>query len=118
MAINNCSLTINYCGILTLEIIGFFTAVIYHGKLPRYFYNIGSKLPQYLNPRKSRVFTAVINHGKLPHYFYNIVPTAQCYKTFYRSNLPPFHGNSVILCYKAILPWQLPWNGTKLPWYM
>jgi hypothetical protein len=25
----------------------------------------------------------------------------QCYKTFYRSNLPPFLGNTIILCYKA-----------------
>jgi hypothetical protein len=41
MMVNNCSTTVNYCGILTLEIIGFFTAVIYHGKLPWYFYNIG-----------------------------------------------------------------------------
>ncbi len=29
----------------------------------------------------------------------------QCYKTFYRGNLLPFHGNTIILCYKAILPW-------------
>ncbi len=29
----------------------------------------------------------------------------QCYKTFYCSNLLPFHGNTIILCYKAILPW-------------
>jgi hypothetical protein len=41
MTVNNCSMTVNYLGILTLEIIGFFTEVIYHGKLPRYFYNIG-----------------------------------------------------------------------------
>jgi hypothetical protein len=34
-------LTVHYRGILTLEIIGFFTAVIYHGTLLRYFYNIG-----------------------------------------------------------------------------
>ncbi len=39
--LNYCSMTVNYCSILTLEIIGFFTAVIYHGKLPWYFYNIG-----------------------------------------------------------------------------
>ncbi len=26
-------------------------------------------------------------------------------KTFYRSNLLPFHGHTVILCYKATLPW-------------
>ncbi len=42
----------------------------------------------------------------------------QCYKTFYRSNLPPFHGNTVILCYKAILPWKLQLNGSKLPRYL
>ncbi len=30
---------------------------------------------------------------------------AQCYKTFYCSNLLPFHGHNVILCYKATLPW-------------
>jgi hypothetical protein len=34
-------MTVNYEGILTIEIIGVFTAVIYHGKLPWYFYNIG-----------------------------------------------------------------------------
>jgi len=50
----------------------------------------------------------------------------QCYKPFYRSNLPPFHFNAVILCYK---PWKLPRMavhfcgiltlekvGLKLPW--
>ncbi len=45
--VNYCSMTVNYRGILTLEIIGYFTAVIYYGKLPRYFYNIG---PIWLNP--------------------------------------------------------------------
>jgi hypothetical protein len=35
------SMTINYCGILTLEIICFYTPIIYHGKLPWYFYNTG-----------------------------------------------------------------------------
>jgi hypothetical protein len=34
-------MTVNYRDILTLEIIGFYTAVIYDGKLPWYFYNIG-----------------------------------------------------------------------------
>ncbi len=29
----------------------------------------------------------------------------QCYKTFYCGNLLPFHGNIIILYYKAILPW-------------
>ncbi len=27
----------------------------------------------------------------------------QCYKTFYHSNLMPFHGHTVILCYKTLL---------------
>jgi len=31
----------------------------------------------------------------------------------FRGNLPPFHGNTIILCYKAILPWKLLWNGSK-----
>jgi hypothetical protein len=56
-------MTVNYCSILTLEIIGFFTAVIYHGKLPQYF-----------NPRNNSFFTTVIYHGNLPWYFYNIDP--------------------------------------------
>jgi hypothetical protein len=29
----------------------------------------------------------------------------QCYKTFYHGNLLPFLGNTIILCYKALLPW-------------
>ncbi len=37
--------------------------------------------------------------------FYKIDTWGQCYKTFYHSNLLPFHGNTTILCYKAILPW-------------
>ncbi len=41
--VNNCSMTVNYSGILTLEIIVFFTTVIYHGKFLRYFYNIGPR---------------------------------------------------------------------------
>jgi hypothetical protein len=45
MTVNNCSMTVNYHGILTLEIIGFFTVVIYHGKLLRYFYNIVTLAP-------------------------------------------------------------------------
>jgi hypothetical protein len=44
-------------------------------------------------------------------------PWGQCYKNFYRGNLPPFHGNTIILCYKAILPMKLHWNGSKLPRY-
>ncbi len=41
----------------------------------------------------------------------------QCYKTFCRCNLLPFLGNTVILCYKAIIPQKLPWNGSKLLQY-
>jgi hypothetical protein len=36
---------------------------------------------------------------------YNIDTLAQCYETFYRVNLLQFHGHTVILCYKAALPW-------------
>ncbi len=38
----------------------------------------------------------------------------QCNKTFFHGKLPPFHGNTVILRYKGILPLQLPWSGSKL----
>jgi hypothetical protein len=41
MTVNYWSMTVNYRGILTLEIIGFFIAVIYHATLPQYFYNTG-----------------------------------------------------------------------------
>ncbi len=43
MMVNLCSMTVNYRSILTLEIIGFFTTVIYHVKLQKYFYNIGTR---------------------------------------------------------------------------
>ncbi len=80
-----------YHGILTLEKVG--TVVNYHG-----IFITLAKIPQYFNPIKS------IYHSKLQHYFYKIGPWSQCYKTFYHGNLPPFHGDTVILCYKAILP--------------
>jgi hypothetical protein len=65
----------------------------------------------------------VVEH--LPHYskVKGLSPTTtagtrgQFYETFYHGNLPPFHGIAVILCYKAILPWKLLWNGSKLPQY-
>jgi hypothetical protein len=45
--------------------------------------------------------------------FNNTETWGQCYKNFYHGNLPPFHYNTVILCYKAIyisleitLEWQ------------
>ncbi len=52
-------------------------SIKYHCNLPwyfntrnnRYFYDIDSILPLYLNPRKSKVFSAVIYHGKLLQYF-------------------------------------------------
>ncbi len=47
-------------------------------------------------------------HGMAVNYggkiFYNIGSWGQCYKTLYHGNLPPFHGNTVVLRYKAILP--------------
>jgi hypothetical protein len=43
--------------------------------------------------------------GEIKKKFYNICIRGQCYKTFYRGNLLPFHGNIIILCYKATLPW-------------
>jgi hypothetical protein len=50
---------------------------------------------------------------------FNIMTRDLCYKTFYCGNLPPFHGNSIILCYILyILPWKLLWNGSKLPLYI
>jgi hypothetical protein len=42
----------------------------------------------------------------------------QCYKTYYGSNLQPFHGDSIILCYKDKLPWKFLWNGSKLLRYI
>jgi hypothetical protein len=47
----------------------------------------------------------------------NFDTRGQCYKAFYRGNLLPFQGNTVILCYKAILPGKLLYNDSKLPWY-
>ncbi len=46
------------------------------------------------------------NLGTVVNYrvFYNIGTWAQCYKTFYQGNLPPFHGHTVILCFEATLP--------------
>ncbi len=41
------TLALNYHGIWTIEKVGFLTAVIYHGKLPWYFYNIGSRGQSY-----------------------------------------------------------------------
>ncbi len=38
-------------------------------------------------------------------------------QNFYNGNLLPFYGNTVILCYKAVLPWKLPRNDNKLPRY-
>ncbi len=57
---------------------------------------------------------AVNDHSK---WFYNIDSLGQCYKTFYRGNLPSFHSNTVIPCYKTLYPWEILWNGSKLPQY-
>jgi hypothetical protein len=37
--------------------------------------------------------------------FITLTPGAHVIKLFCRSNLPPFHGNTVILCHTAILSW-------------
>ena len=42
--------------------------------------------------------TAVFYHGILA--LENVVTAVN-----YCGKLPPFHGNTIILCYKAILPW-------------
>ncbi len=49
------------------------------------------------------------------HLHSSLISMGQGYKTFYHGNLPPFHVNNIILCYKAILPWKLLWNGSKFP---
>jgi hypothetical protein len=49
--------------------------------------------------------------------FYVTDSRGQCYKTFYCGNLPPFHGNTIILCYKARLAWKLQRNCSKLTRY-
>jgi hypothetical protein len=36
--------------------------------------------------------------------FNNTETWGQCYKNFYHGNLPPFHNNAAILCYKTMLP--------------
>jgi hypothetical protein len=36
-------------------------------------------------------------------YLYNLHPSGHCYKTFYSGNLQSFHGNTIILCFKAML---------------
>jgi hypothetical protein len=51
-------------------------------------------------------------------YFTLITIRGKCFKAFCRSSLLPFQGNTIILCYKAILPWQLLWNCCKLPQYL
>jgi hypothetical protein len=52
--VNNCSMTVNYCSILTLEIIVFFTVVIYHGKLISIFITLAP------GPNVIKLFTFVV----------------------------------------------------------
>jgi hypothetical protein len=49
--------------------------------------------------------------------FYSTDPRGQCFKSFYSGNSRPFNCITVILSFKAILPWKLQWNGSKLPWF-
>jgi hypothetical protein len=37
-------------------------------------------------------------------FFVDWTTRGRCYNTFYGGNLLPFHGNTVIQCYKVILP--------------
>jgi hypothetical protein len=83
-------MAVNYCGICV-------TNVIKHN-LTLY----GSNILHHFNPQKSKVkITAAIYHG----IFITLALGVNVIKLFtaviYRSNLWPFHGNTVILCYKA-----------------
>jgi hypothetical protein len=55
-------MTVNYHGILTLEIIGFFTMVIYHEKLSQQFYNIGP-----LSKKLATICSRATCQPKMPH---------------------------------------------------
>ncbi len=55
----------------------------------------------------------LIFSNNLPEIQVGPLTRRQCYKTFYGGNIPQFHGNTVILCYKATFPWKLPWNVSK-----
>ncbi len=53
-----------------------------------------------------------VNFGNFSPVRMSLATRGQCYKTFHRSNLPPFHSTSIIPC------WKLLWNGNKLPRYI
>ncbi len=55
------------------------------------------------------VFFTIIFRNK----FGVILERVFSYKTVNYSNLPTFHGNTVLRCCK---PWQPLWNGSKLAW--
>jgi len=61
-------LAVNYRGIWTLEKVGFFAAVIYRGKLPWYFYNIGPCFVVLSEQQKSSV-TMVFSISFLVRFF-------------------------------------------------
>ncbi len=66
---------------------------------------------------KRWVKIAVVNyHSTLLQNFITMVKGVYAIQTFYHSNLPPFNGNTVILCYKPIKPSKLVWIGNKLRW--
>ncbi len=47
------------------------------------------------------------NVGTVVNYrgiFITLAPEPNVIKTFYHANLLPFHGHTIILCYKATLP--------------
>ncbi len=59
---------------------------------------------------KRWVKIAVVNyHSTLLQNFITLVKGVYAIQTFYHSNLPPFNGNTVILCYKTFeisVDWQ------------
>jgi hypothetical protein len=52
--------------------------------------------------KRSSLFGLVVNDDDEKK-FNDIDTRGQSYKTFYSCNLPPFHGHTIILCYKTLL---------------
>jgi hypothetical protein len=61
---------VNYCCILTLGVIGIFTAAINHGKLPRYFITLAPDVLIASIQTIQKNFSLMMNEKK----FYNVNP--------------------------------------------
>jgi hypothetical protein len=80
----------------------------YSGAPERFFNRVGScfrnrhqtRLERLAMPKHYSLLQKYVNYDCKK--FYNIETQVQCYKTFYHSNLPPFHGHTIILCYKTL----------------